>query len=229
MSSQKRISASRTYNIKRKQGTWITKVNPGPHDKSALPLNVLLRDVLKITRNARESKRVLHEGKVLVDGLVRKDPRFPVGLFDVVSIPLAKKYFRVVFDHIGRLKCVNCSKKESDLKIVKILRKARKDKLYQLTTNDGRNFNVKLSEGKKYNCGDSLLIKIPSQEIVNHLPFVKGASVYITGGKKVGSEAELKGLEDNTAVIIVNKEEHRTIKDYVFIVGDKKSELVLNE
>jgi len=227
MSTQKRISAPRTYNIKRKQDTWITRANPGPHSKGALPLNVLLRDVLGITRIAKESKKVLHEGKVFVDGKIRKDLKFPIGFLDVISIPITKKYSRIVYDHIGRLTAIECNKKESDLKIVKIKGKARKDKKYQLTTNDGRSIIVKLSEGKKYSVGDSLLIKIPSQEIIKLLPFKVGATAFITGGKKVGSIALIKKLMGDKVSIIIDKEEHLTIKDYVFVVGEKTMELKL--
>jgi len=229
MSSQKRISAPRTYNIKRKHGTWIARVNPGPHDKNALPLNVLLRDILGVVRNAKEARRTLNDGKVLVDGMVRKNSKFPVGFMDVVSIPLMKKHFRIVFDNIGRLKCVPISSKESGLKIVQIKGKARKDKGYYLTTNDGRTLIVKLIDGKKYKTKDSLLIKVPSQDIVKHLPFVDGALAYVVGGKQVGAEAVLSKIKERYAKIMVGEKEHRTVKRYIFIVGVKKPELKLGE
>jgi len=220
MTSQKRISAPRTYNIKRKQSTWVTRVNPGPHDKNALPLNVLLRDILKIARNAKEVKRILNKSKVLIDGKVRKNPKFPVGLMDIISIPSLKKCYRITYDSIGRLKCVLIPNKQAELKIVRIKGKSRKGKAYHLTTNDGRSIIVKLSEGKKYSTHDSLLIKVPSQEIIKHLPFIKNAHSLIIGGKHVGMTAVLKEINGHNVVVIINKEECRTIRDYVFIIDE---------
>ena len=37
-----------------------------------------------------------------VDGRVRKDPKFPLGLMDVFSIPRIKKNYRVLIDVKGR-------------------------------------------------------------------------------------------------------------------------------
>jgi len=40
--------------------------------------------------------QALTRGEVLVDGVARHDPGFPVGLFDVVSVPKEGKSFRLV-------------------------------------------------------------------------------------------------------------------------------------
>ena len=37
-----------------------------------------------------------------VDGRVRTDPKFPLGLFDVLSIPKIKKNYRIMIDVKGR-------------------------------------------------------------------------------------------------------------------------------
>lgn len=229
MSTQKRISAPRTYNIKRKVSKWITRVSPGPHDKNALPLNVFLRDIINVVRNKKEAKTVLNQGKVLVDGKTRKSPNFPVGFLDIVSLPLKKAYYRITYDNIGRLYAFPITKKEAGLKIVKIKKKMRKAKTYQLTTNDGRTFITSLRDGKKYKTRDSLLIKIPSQEIIKHLPFKQGATSFITRGRQVGQVAIIKEIKEREAVLVINKKQERTVKDYVFVIGDKTGELKVNE
>ncbi len=227
MSSLKRISAPRTYHILRKKFTWVTKPNPGPHDKNALSLNVVIRDVLKLSRKAREVKRMLNEGKVLVDGVVRRNPKLPVGLFDIISIPLIKKHYRVVLDSNGRLVCKEAKSKESELKLVRVKNKKRLAKNYQLTTNDGRSIIVKLSDGKKIKTGYSLLIKVPSQEIVKVLPLMKDYQCFITGGAHVGKKAVINDVNDKVIVINIDGKEYRTIKDYVFVIGDKSVEVSL--
>ena len=87
---QKRISVPKSWQISKKSRKWITSTRPGPHSKDqSVPLAVVLRDMLGIVDNRAEAKRVLSEGKVLVDGVVRKDVRFPVGIMDIITIPLS--------------------------------------------------------------------------------------------------------------------------------------------
>lgn len=229
MRAQKRISAPNSFGVERKISKWVARAKPGPHDKNALPLVILLRDVIGLARNAKEVKRLLYDGKVLVDGVLRKDYRFPVGFMDLVSTPLSKGFYRVSFSNTGKLIAFLVKKSEAGLKLVRVKGKKRRKSDYQLSTNDGRSIIVKLSVGKSIRLGDSLLIKVPSQEVVKHFSFKVGASVFIVGGKQVGQVGVIKSLEDDIVVLDLGGEEHRTISDYVFIVGDKKPELMVNE
>ena len=213
MSTQKRISAPKTYNIKRKQGKWVISANPGPHSKkTSIPVGVLLRDLLGITRNLKETKKVLSEGKVLVDGKVRKTPKYPIGCMDVVEIPLLKKAYRLIYDNNGRL--MPAETKEKGQKVVKIKSKIVKGKKFQYTTDDGRT----IITDKSYKIGDSLLIELPSQKVMKHLPFGEGALSYIVSGKHVGKVAKIKAIENNQVVLDIEGKEERTIKDYVCII-----------
>ena len=222
---QKRISVPKTYNVKRKSYTWITKASPGPHNKNALTITVLMRDILGVAKNTNELKKILNKGELLVDGKIRKDIRFPVGFMDVVSVPESKLYYRVGYDHLGRFNANNIKEKETGLKIVSIKNKIRHGSLYQITTNDGRCINVKLTEGKKLATNDSLLIKVPSQEIVKHLEFKSGAKAFIIGGKHVGQAATIKDIKEDGIVVTIDKNDYKTIKNYVFVTGENKEEL----
>lgn len=229
MTSQKRISAPKTYSIKRKENVWVTSVKPGPHDKNSLPLVFILKDLIKVCRNSREVKKVLNKGEVTIDGSIRYDSRFPVSFMDSLSISSINKHYRVIYDHIGRLKCISINSKESGLKLVRIANKIRQAKEYQLVTDDGRSIMVKLTEGKKYKTSDSLLINIPSQDIVKHLEFKEGASLFIIGGKHVGESGVIKSIKDKEVVAKIKDNDHIINKRYVFITGDKKEELKLSE
>ncbi|MBU4143204.1 30S ribosomal protein S4e, partial [Patescibacteria group bacterium] len=80
----KRYFAPKTWKIKRKGISFITKPSPGTHKISmSMPLNVILRDVLGYANSNREVKFLLGNKDIAVDGIQRKDYRFPVGLFDV--------------------------------------------------------------------------------------------------------------------------------------------------
>jgi len=42
------------------------------------------------------------QANIFVNGRIRKDPKFPLGLMDVFSIPRIKKNYRVLIDVKGR-------------------------------------------------------------------------------------------------------------------------------
>ena len=77
--------APKSWKVKKKYVKFISKPNPGPHKIDvSMPLNVIMRDVLGYAENQREVKFILENKNVMVDGIRRRDPRFPVGLFDVL-------------------------------------------------------------------------------------------------------------------------------------------------
>ena len=92
----KRMSAPRWWPILRKERKFVIAPR-GSHPKElSLPLLVLIRDVLKIAETGREAKGIITRGEVLVDKKKRKDPKYGVGLFDVVEIPVMNKAWRIV-------------------------------------------------------------------------------------------------------------------------------------
>ena len=60
---------------------------------------------------------ILSEGKVLVNGKIQQKDDSPVGLMDVISMPEAGKYYRVMPSHKG-LVLTPISKEESTFKLL---------------------------------------------------------------------------------------------------------------
>lgn len=230
-----RLAAPKRYPILRKIAHYLIKVNPGPHSKKdSVPLLIALRDILKIVQTSREAKKVLNARKIYVDGVVRRDPKFPIGLMDVISIPDENKQFRVVFDKHGRISLIEIKDDEAKLKLCKIVNKKKiKGGKTQLNLHDGRNIIVEKDEFKT---GDSLLIEIPSQDIKKHLKFEKDVFVYITDGTHVGEFAKISDFKQMPGptpdrVVLTNPsgESFETLKKYVFVVGKEKPEVFLGE
>ena len=70
----KRHTAPKSWHILRKAGVFITTIRPGAHNKAlALPLSVILKDVVNVANSTREVKRALQLKEVLVDGRRVKD------------------------------------------------------------------------------------------------------------------------------------------------------------
>ncbi len=205
----------------------------GPHAKfESIPLTFLLRDILKLVETADEARKVVNRGEVLVDGRPRKDFAYPVGLFDVVKIPKAGKFYRIVPGKKG-LGPIEISEKEANSKIVVIKNKTvlRKGKV-QLNLNDGKNILVDKSD---YKVGDSLLIEVPSLKIVEHLPLDKKVLGIVSKGENIGKVGKVKEIVSGSMrgkfrlVCEIDGGEKEVLKDYFVVVGKDKPVITIGE
>ncbi|MEM2925260.1 MAG: 30S ribosomal protein S4e [Methanocellales archaeon] len=227
---QKRISAPRSWPIEKKTHKFVTRPIPGPHSKEySLPLMVILRDMLKIGENAKEIKKILHEGKILLNGVVRKDHRFPVGIFDVISIPTIDQHYRVLIDEKGKI-CLKPTQ-DKNLKLCKIKNKTTlKKAIIQLNLSDGWN----LIGTNEYKTGDSVVLSLPDRKIVQHLPRKIGSLAMIVGGEHSGAVARIKEVKilrsskpNLVKLTSLDGREFETIEEHVYVIGDAKPALDL--
>jgi len=225
---EKRLVTSKARKINRKEKTFTIKSKPGPHKrKDSVPLGFVLRDLLGIVENMKEAKFILNNSEVKVDGRIVKDARFPVGLFDIISIEKIKKEFRMLFDRKGRLFPEEIKGKEKLVKLSKVVgKKTVKGKKIQIETNDGRNFVL---EKTKLKIGDSVKISVPDQKILEEIELKQGALVYVCGGTHIGMIAKVREITPGTMkrpkLVTLKPEgedEIQTIESNVFAVGEGK-------
>ncbi len=213
----KRIASPRTWIINRKQNVYITRPKPGAHKMEAgLPLGVILRDDLKLAATMAEAKKVLHNNDILVDGKRRKDYRYIVGLFDVISIPKINKSYRVIFNKKGKILFIEIDQKEANFKVCQIVGKTvlAKGKI-QLNLHDGKNI---LSDTPA-KVGDSVLLSLPDLKIKELLPLTKGATVFLTKGKHAGDVGSFKEFQAEDAIYVMGEKEIETARKYIFVIG----------
>lgn len=221
MAWMKRISSPKWWKIERKTHKFVTTVR-GPHSE-ALPLQVLVRDVLGFADTGKEAKQVITSGKVLVDGKIRKDVKFGVGAMDVIEMPLLKKAWRAVPKN--GLTFVEIDEKEAKQKIVKIIGKTnvRGGKM-QINLNDGNN----ILTDKKYSTKDSLLIEADSHKILDHIEFKEGNLAFVVKGKNDGKMAKIKEIDKaNSRVWLGDKERFEVPIANIMMVGKDKPVLKL--
>lgn len=234
----KRLPAPRHWPIKRKAGKFTTRVIPGPHPKEhCLTLAILLREVLGYAENMREVKAILNTGQVTVDGRVRKEPRFPVGIMDVIEIKNSGDRFRLLPKRGGGLRLVNIDESEIGYKLCRIEKKMMvpKGKL-QITLHDGR--NILLADGEKpsdYRTLDTLKITVPDQKLLSRIPLKTGAYAIVTRGRNIGIEGKVIEIEKrfgtHASTVTIedpNGNRFRTALEYVFAVGEKDPEVSLD-
>lgn len=140
----KRITAPRSWMMSKLGGVYTVRPAQGPHKRrDSLPLQIVLRDKLKLAFNGTECYKILKqkEGLLRVDNKIRRDPKFPVGFMDCIEIPKCGYAFRIMYDAKGRFKLVDVDvdKNEQNYKICRIVKKSvGPNKIPYLVTHDGR-------------------------------------------------------------------------------------------
>jgi small subunit ribosomal protein S4e len=158
----KRLAAPRVLRIPRKERALTIRAAPGPHRFSqAIPLGLLIRDYLGLCDTYKEARKIISNGDILIDGVKRKNNKFPCGMMDVISIPKMRKYARILYDRKGKLVLVPISESDAEWKLCRIQNKTIiKGKKVQLNLHDGKN---KLVEKDDYKTGDVGLTSGKSQ------------------------------------------------------------------
>ncbi|KUO42899.1 MAG: hypothetical protein APU95_04710 [Hadesarchaea archaeon YNP_N21] len=223
----KRYAAPKVIGLERKSYEWVTKSTPGPHPSSfSVPMMLVIRDYLGLARTAREVKKILAQNQVLVDGRVRKDEGFSIGLMDVLQLPSINRNFRVLLDHLGRLTLHEIDQNEASFKLCKIVRKTTaKGKSVQLTFHDGKNMVGDPDELGKLKVKDVVKLSLPDLKILEIFPFEKGSIALITGGSnvgKIGRIVEIKEIEGSQPDIVTLKAgelSFQSPENYVFVLG----------
>lgn len=216
-----RLAAPNSWNVPKKTTKYITRPLPGAHPlKMGMPLNLVLRDNLHLASKAKEVKTILHKGDVLIDGKIRKEPKFIVGLMDVITIPKAKKSYRILLSKKGKLTPIEIDENEAKLKLAKITNKINvKGKKLQLNLSDGRNILVDKDDFKT---GSSVVIQLPENKVKESIPLEKGSSILLTGGKHIGSIGVIDAIEGDKVVYKDGDNNYTTLKKYALVVGKGK-------
>lgn len=217
----KRLAAPRTWAIARKENTFITRPNPGPHSMMfGISLSTLMTDLIGCAKTKKEVKSILHDKEILVDGTRRKDEKFMAGLMDTISIKEIDEHYRVILDKKGKLAVVKIDAKEAGIKPSRIMNKTiLKKGLIQLNMIDGRNMLVK--DGK-YKVGETLMLSLPKQDIKEHLKLEPGMIAYLIGGKHIGGHGLIEAIDGNNIKIKSGSDLFETAKRYAFVIGKDK-------
>jgi small subunit ribosomal protein S4e len=229
----KRLAAPRVLRLHRKERALTIRAAPGPHPlELAIPIGLVVRDYLSLCDTYKEARKIVSNGDILVDGVKRKNIKFPCGLMDVISIPKMRKNVRILFDRNGKLTLVPISESDAEWKLCRIQNKTIvKGKKVQLNLHDGKN---KLVEKDEYKTGDVLKISFKENKIDEVYRFDKGTVSMIIGGTHIGEIASIEEIQvvasskPNLAKMKGEKE-FSTIAEHVFPIGKTKPAIALPE
>jgi len=219
MRAQKRLGV-----VGRKKIKWLLAPMPGTHKKSeSVSAGVLLRDVLSHVSNLHEAKKVLHTGNFLVDGKKVHEPKFPIGIMDIISEPAEKKSYRMVLSG-ERLTPKEVSGEAAARKYLKVTGKTIvKGNKIQVSFHDGRTY---LGD-KNISTGDTCVFSVPELKLLSHIKFAPGASCLVTHGKHIGETAKLEkiierpGSHETEAQLAGTSGNFVTLVKYLFVIDEK--------
>jgi small subunit ribosomal protein S4e len=222
----KREMSPKIWPTHRKGNVWAVRTSPGPHGSNAsIPLLVFIRDILGYAETGKEAKMIINQGRVFVDGRIRRNARYPLGTMDVVSLPDIKQVFRLLPWQGGGIKFHPIKKDEAGFKLCQIFGKiSLKGDTTQLNLHDGSNILLPDDVGI-VSVNDVVKLQIPKREILEHIRFEPGVKAIISRGKSQGEYGTLISLGEEPGkrrtAIVRNKENEdvRTLAKYVFVVG----------
>ncbi len=243
-SGLKRKPAPRFWPIHRKEFTWAVRPSPGPHSSmKCMPLAIVLRDTLGFAETRKEAKTIVAQGKVQVDGRIRKNDDFPVGVMDVISLPEAGKSFCVLPYYKGLL-FNPIGAEQSKFKLCRIEDKTTcNDGQVQLHLHDGSNLTIKIADLKNpqedvYQTFDTLKISLPDKQILEHAKMKEKDYAIITGGKNIGKFGKIveiekaEGKKHRNALVTIEDEKghhYQTTLEFVFAIGETEPLISLPE
>ena len=210
----KRQMAPQFWGITRKDKRFVITVKPGPHKKNyAVPTAVFLRDMLKIVTSLREAKAAIYSGKVKIDGITRKSLHHAIGLMDVIELENVSDIYRLVPTEEKLLKPIKIKESEKTKKLVRVTSKTtiNKGKL-QIGFHDGRS----IISDSDVSVGDTCLIQIPDQKILEVIKIEAGCQGLVTRGVNAGQIGKIETIEEGTFILP---------KRVVVILGERKIEI----
>ena len=218
-----RLNAPTSWGIKKKGIKFVTRPSAGAHTlRESIPLSVIVTTLLKYARNRKEVKKILNEGKILVNGKVRKDLGFSLGLMDIISVPSIQENYRIFYDTKGKFTLLAVKDDESDIRIVQIKNKTTiAHGKTQINNSDGT--NLILDKDSDYKTGDTLFLSFKDGKIKEHLQLKKGARIYISGGTKRGVVGTLEETKERNIIIKTQEGYFETAKRYAFVIGKIKT------
>ncbi len=224
----KGIAVPKTWNIHRKENVFVTRPYPGAHSMLySMPLNLVMKELIKCAQTTREVRHILKTKQVLVDGARKGEYKLPVGLMDTISLSDTNEHYRIILNTKGKLVAIPISKEEATFKPCRVMGKTLLGKgRFQLNLSGNRNI---IMPSVAYAVGDTLTITVPKQEIKQHFRLEKGALIYLISGKHIGTTGIVEEIAGNRIRFKAGQDVQETPKRCVFVIGKEKPVITLLE
>jgi small subunit ribosomal protein S4e len=201
---KKRQNAPKSWPIKKKGSTFLVKANF--NSTKGIPILILLRDLLKITKNRKEVKKAISKELILLNNKKITDEKNVACLFDVLTIVPSKEHYQITLSEKGKFVAKKIDEKDSHFKIAKIKNKrVLKGKKIQLNLEDGKNFISEL----KCLVNDSVLIDFKNKKIAKCFPLKENREAFVFAGKHSGTQGKIKKIDLKSKMVELESEKNK--------------------
>jgi len=223
----KRIRAPKSWLMDKMGGAFTVRPSEGPHAlRESIPLQIVLRDKLHFAKTGREVDVILHqkEGLVHVDKKIRRNPKYPVGLMDIIDLPKVGASYRVLYDVKGRFVFVKVKKAEASFKLCKVEKKqVGANGISYLVTHDGRTLRF---VDKDIHINDTVKLNLDKNEIVEKYSMSVNNLAYVMNGTnrgRIGVINHIAHFDGNFDLVTLKDVKGHTFTtriNYVFVIGN---------
>lgn len=214
----KRNKFDKSWPISRKGKKYLAVSKHNQRD--SIPLIIVMRDLLRLVRTKKELKKIIHEKQIKINGKEVRETNYPIGLFDILTLPTLGKNFKASLSENKKIIFEEISEKDAETKVFKIIGKKILDKnAIQLNLFHGRNVITK----EKAKVGDSVLFNLKEKKIEKIIPIEKGKNAIVIRGFHAGKKGKIENVIErggkSLAKLIVDKEKLNVWVKNIVVVG----------
>jgi len=199
---------------------FLTKPRAGPHSTEfSLPLVTLVRDVFRLAGTAREVKLAINGGKIKINNKVRRDEKFPVGPFDIISVQDYGEFSLLPKKGVGLYPI-----KYKGPRYLRVEGKRLYSGKYQISLHDGSTVIVEKGNPlSSVQVGSSLVFELDNKKWVPklQLPLTENSQVIIVGGKNEGVLGRVTSISpEQVNISTPDGQNFQTSKDHVYVIDE---------
>ncbi|EJW03536.1 hypothetical protein EDEG_02120 [Edhazardia aedis USNM 41457] len=221
----KRLAAPKSWMLSKTGGIFATNPNCGPHRKrESIPLALLLKK-LNLAATRKEEDYILSKKMIKVNGRVRSERKYPVGLFDVLTIQPTNTSYRLLYNITKRFYLHKIDEKEANVRLCKVRSKKVVNGVPYVFTEDGMCYRFLSPNIDKK---DTLKIDVNSNKVIDSIKFSSGKLAMVTRGNNMGCVGVIVKIETHeigTDLVYLKDKVGRnfaTRGSNVFVVGTTK-------
>jgi small subunit ribosomal protein S4e len=188
----KSLASSKFAAIERKaHGRYMMKPAAGRHIlEKAIPLALILTK-FAFTETTSDSKTAILSGLVTVNGKTIREPKYPVGLNDVVGVTPTDKFVSVGINERGQSDIKEIKKADVKGRICRVIGKYKAEKnSIRIRLHDGTDIASK----PEVMVNDSIILD-SKNKVEKVLPLKKGSTCLVIDGVHVGTKGKISELK----------------------------------
>ncbi|HVC58645.1 MAG TPA: S4 domain-containing protein [Candidatus Acidoferrales bacterium] len=216
----KGLNAPKYMAIHRKEQRYVVKQDAGRHTLATSVALLLVAKKLNIVDNSADARKIIKTGNVSVNGKQVNEPKYPVGLNDIIEVK-GHSHYKIGIDRLAKISIGEATKAEAGARICRIIGKYKAEGgELMLRLHDGSI----VKGGKEARVNDSVVLDHKGK-ISKIVKLDIGSQCSVINGVHVGSSGAVKELKEGNmhkgkSAIIESKEgKFETLVKNIMVTG----------